>query len=130
MSVKKIVLLIFIILTLVLEALPFGAVLNFAQESGEPLRQTFSYFDPISFGYANFGPFLTALLTCVLAALGVLSLFKASRLLSVCTSGVALVALLTSLVPLLYGTSYFTVLGGCISGMLLTTLLVSLWRAA
>lgn len=129
MNIKKLTLLVFVILALVLEALPFGAVLNFAQESGEPLRQTFSYFDPIAFGYANFGPFLTALLTCVLATLGVISLFKASRLLSTCTSGIALIALLASLAPLLYGRSYFTVLGGCISGILLAALLASLWNA-
>ncbi len=61
------------ILTLVLELLPYGAVLNFANPEGDPWRQTYSYFDPTPYGYAHVTPFLTAIATC--AALALLAIY-------------------------------------------------------
>ena len=56
------------IITLILEILPYGAVCNFAPSPTERIRKTFSYFDLIPFGYANFAPFLTAIITCAILA--------------------------------------------------------------
>lgn len=68
-KVTRILLVIFPLAALILELLPNGVVLNFANPEGEPWRHTYSYFSLTPFGYANFGPFLTAILTCVLLAL-------------------------------------------------------------
>ena len=57
------------VITLILEILPYGAVLHFGNPEGEPWRKTFSYFDPTPFGYANFAPLLTAVITCVVFVL-------------------------------------------------------------
>ena len=60
------------ILTLVLEFLPSGAICNVAEEPGEVLLETFSYFDTTYFGMTNFAPLFTAIATCVaLVFLGV-----------------------------------------------------------
>ena len=53
---KKISLVVFPALTIVLEALPLGAVCTFAPSPTERVRETFSYFSLIPFGYANFAP--------------------------------------------------------------------------
>ena len=63
---KKMIMLCIITATLILEILPYGAVCNFANTDGGPWRQTFSYFSLVPFGYANFAPFIVALLTCAL----------------------------------------------------------------
>ena len=123
MQKKKWLLLALPLAALVLEALPFGAVLNFASpEEPMSVRKTFSYFSLTPFGYANFGPFLTALLTVALTAAVLIWLLRgkgrtAVRALSVAT-------LVTSLLPLLLGISYYSVIGGCISALLCATLVL------
>ena len=73
---KKISLVVFPALTIVLEALPMGAVCTFAISPTERVRETFSYFSLIPFGYANFTPLITAILTVVILLLSLISLKK------------------------------------------------------
>ena len=63
---KKIIVLCILLCTLVLEILPYGAVCSFANPEGAPRRVTYSYFSLTPYGYANFAPLITAVLTCVL----------------------------------------------------------------
>lgn len=102
----------------ILEALPYGAVLNFAPGPGETLRQTFSYFSLIPFGYANFGPFLTALFTCIILIISIINIFADSRKMRKVTAVFSAAAFCTSLMPLMFGVNYFTVIGGVISAIL------------
>ncbi len=111
---KKLLLLGSTLIALILEILPYGAVLNFANPEGEPWRKTFSYFDPITFGYANFAPLLVAILTSVLFALTVVSLLT-KRQLRIPIAVVSLLAAPLSFAPLLYGVSYFSPVGALIS---------------
>ncbi len=114
----KIAMLCAYILTLTLEILPYGAVLNFGNPEGAPWRRTYSYFDPMLYGYANFGPFLTALLTCVLLILTVILLFKENDRLLGAIRIIGGVGILTSVLPFLYGISYITAVGVLITVML------------
>ena len=75
---KKISLVVFPALTIVLEALPLGAVCTFAPSPTERVRETFSYFSLIPFGYANFASLITAILTVVILLLSLISLKKDS----------------------------------------------------
>lgn len=102
----------------ILEALPFGAVLNFAPAPGETLRQTFSYFSLIPFGYANFGPFLTALFTCIILLISIINIFADNRKLRKVAAVFSAAAFVTSLMPLMFGLDYFTLIGGLISAIL------------
>ena len=69
----------------------------FGNPDGDPFRQTFSYFDPIHWGYADFAPNLTALLTCVLAVLATVNAVKSTRRL---TKTMAIVAILAAVLSL------------------------------
>ena len=59
---------------IVLEALPDSAVLVFGTESGS-VREEYSYFDTLPFGYADVWPLLTAILTCAAAAVSLAAVF-------------------------------------------------------
>jgi len=121
---KKLVMLCTTLIALVLEILPYGAVCNFANPEGEPWRRTYSYFDLTPFGYANFAPLIVALLTCALTVMIVESLVskKPMRTPSLTVSAIATVL---SLAPLLYGISFFSIVGAFISVALALTTVVA-----
>lgn len=123
---KKYLLFPFPLLALLLELLPSGAVLIFAPGPDERLRRTFSYFSLTPFGYANFAPLLTALLTCLLLLFALLQLFRPNgkrlRTLSVLSA----VALILSLGPLVFGTDYITLTGLGITVALAAQLVLTL----
>lgn len=121
---KKIITLALLLSALVLEILPYGAVLNFANPEGESWRKTYSYFSMTPYGYANFGPFITALLTCVLLVIIILSILLKknwSRSISI----ISAIATLTSLAPLMFGFSNFSLVGAMISACILATFVIS-----
>ena len=121
---KKLIMLCTTLIALVLEILPYGAVCNFALDEGKSLRQTFSYFDLIPFGYANFAPFIVALLTCALMMMIVVSLVKKKSLRTQILA-VSAIATVLSLAPLLYGVRFFSTVGAFISVALALTTIVA-----
>ena len=115
---KKISLVVFPALTIVLEALPLGAVCTFAPSPTERVRETFSYFSLIPFGYANFTPLITAILTVVILLLSLISLkkdsvFNALFVLSIITA-------IFSLMPLLFGLNNYSLVVALITIALVT----------
>lgn len=121
MKLKKTLFVILPLVALILELLPYGVVLNFANPEGEPWRRTYSYFSMMPFGYANFGPLITAILTCVLLVLVVIYLFKSRKGLNTAILNVAGFATATSLLPLMFGFDYITVIGVIITALLAGT---------
>lgn len=110
---KKIRLLILPIITIILQILPCGAVLVFAPSPTERVRETFSYFNLTPFGYANFAPFITALLTCIILLLALISI-KLEKMRKV-VFWLSLAAAIISLLPLVFGIDYYSVVGGIIT---------------
>lgn len=121
---QTVIVLAILAVILVLELLPYGAVLHFGNPEGEPFRETFSYFDLTPYGYANFGPFITAILTCVLLVLSVIKLFvdKCETAIKI----ISIIALITSLMPLLV--NCYSMIGGAISILLLAVFIISLTK--
>ena len=76
---RKLLYLILPLITLVLEILPYGAVCNFADGYNKIHRVTYSYFDLTPFGYANFAPLLTAIISCGVIILLIIYLFIEAR---------------------------------------------------
>lgn len=117
------------IIAIFLELLPWGAVLKFAGEQNadgtfEYIYHTEPYFSLLPFGFANFGPLLTAVLTCILLILGlILVIWKKDKILD----GIKVVlgvAIATSLMPLIFGFDFFSVVGVLISIVLILEFVV------
>ena len=121
MKIKKSLFVVFSLVALILELLPNGVVLNFANPEGEPWRRTYSYFNLTPYGYANFGPFITAILTCVLLVLVAIYLFKPRKGLNTAILNVSGFATAASLLPLMFGFDYITVIGVIITFLLAGT---------
>ena len=80
---------------------------------GTVLRFLTLTFNLTPFGYANFAPFITALLTCIILLLALISIKlekmrKAVFWLSLATA-------IISLLPLVFGIDYYSVVGGIIT---------------
>ncbi len=123
----KITSLILIFVTLILEILPYGAVLVFGNPEGADWRYTYSYFSLTPFGYAVFGPLITAILTCVLMLLFVIVLFKNSKKLCNIIFIIVFIAALASLSPLLYGLRYFNMVSLAISVLLIVLTVINFY---
>ena len=121
---KKMITLALLLSALVLEILPYGAVLNFANPEGESWRKTYSYFSLTPYGYANFGPFITALLPSILLVIIVLSILLKKDW-SKSISIISAIATLASLAPLMFGFSNFSIVGAMISACILATFVIS-----
>ena len=107
---KKVCLAVLPALTIVLELLPLGAVCIFATSPTERVKETFSYFSLTPFGYANFAPLITATLT---VAIFLLSLKKKGVLKALFV--LSIITVVISLLPLMYGLNYYTLVGAFIT---------------
>lgn len=124
---KKLTLLICPAAAFILELLPFGAVLVFAPSPTESVRETYSYFSLTPFAYANFAPLITALLTVSLMVFAIVCALRRSEKLMKPVAIISGAAFVVSLLPLVFGQEYFTIVGGLISLLLAGELAVSLF---
>lgn len=125
---KRLLYLILPIITLILEILPYGAICNFANPEGEPWRKTFSYFDLTPFGYANFAPFLTAIITCLIFVLLIIYSIKGNIRTAIKAKNILYVAIILSLGPLIFGITYFSLVGSLITLLLIAELLLLIFN--
>lgn len=121
MKIKRLLLSILTLAALILELLPNGVVLRFANPEGDPWVRTYSHFDLTPFGFANFGPLIAAVLTCILLLLVVIYLFKPRKGLNTAIINVAGFATAASLMPLMFGFDNITVIGVIITALLAGT---------
>lgn len=122
MRTKKYISLIIMVMVVILELLPYGAVLNFGRPPEEDgvWRETYSYFSLTPFGYANFGPFLTAVLSVVILIQILVSLiFKTPKLWKGIKAECAIAAVL-SVMPIMFGLDYYSGIGFAITILLVT----------
>ena len=112
---KRFLYLIPTIITLILEILPYGAVCNFADSAETKIRKTYSYFSPVPYGYANFAPFLTAIITCLVFLLLIIYCVTEKNKLIKPIKVLLCIATVLSVCPLFYGLNYFSVVGALIT---------------
>ena len=120
---KRSFLLILPILSLILEALPYGAICVFAATKGNYFREAYSYFSLVPFGYANFAPLLTAILTCVIFVLLTVYCFTGKRSVAAAVRILLCIGVAFSLGPLLFGIRFFSLVGGLITATLTAELI-------
>ena len=127
MKSRKYICLIVIIAVVILELLPYGAVLNFARppEEGGVWRETFSYFSLTPFGYANFAPFLTAVLSVVILLHIAAAIFCKSKDLWKGIRVESAIASVLSLLPVAYGFESYSGVGFAITILLVTLFYLS-----
>ena len=78
----------------------------------------------IPYGYGDFGPLITAILSCVMLVIIVLSILLKkdwSRSISI----ISVIATIASLAPLMFGFSNFSIVGAMISTYILATFVIS-----
>ena len=121
---KRMLCFIFPVITLFLEILPYGAVCNFANPEGKPWRETYSYFDMLPFGYANFAPLLTAIITCAILILLIIYCFVGKRGIAKAVKVLLYIGVPLSLCPLLFGIHFFSVVGALITLSLIMELIL------
>ncbi len=123
---KRILLAILPVVAVIFEALPYGAVLRFASEAERIDIHTYSYFDLTPYGYANFGPLLTAILTVIILILALIYVFLPKKKLKSAITVVSLIAVITSLMPLMFGVAYFTPIAVVITVLLFCEVIASI----
>ena len=121
---KRFLYLLLPIITIILEVLPYGAVCVFAPSPTERVRETFSYFDLVPYGYANFSPLLTALVSCLVFILMVIFLIKGNEGIAIKAKNILYVATVLSLGSLVFGVEYFSLVAGLITLSLLAEALL------
>ncbi len=121
---KRFSYLILPIITLILEILLYGAVCNFAISPSERYRETFSYFDLTPFGYANFAPFITAIITCIIIVLLLIYCVTNKHKIAIAVRNILCVCAILSLCPLMFGVDYFSVVAVFITISIVAELLL------
>lgn len=98
---------------IILEALPYGAVLKFAPGPNISKLAYYSYFSLVPFGYANFAPFITAFLT-VMLTVWTLVVFFVSRKVKGARNALFIAITVTAVIsvcPAVFGIDYITGIG-------------------
>lgn len=103
---RKIAMTVLSFLTLIFEILPYGAVCVFMDDGGIEIRRTFSYFSLVPYGYANFSPLITAVLSCVILVLCIILCFRKSKKLNKALATLSGLAAVISFVPFLMGLGF------------------------
>lgn len=125
---KRFLYLLLPIMTLILEISPYGAVCNFALPATDGsigrFRELYSYFDLTPFGYANFAPLLTAIMSCLIFVLLMIFCIKGNVRTAIKAKNLLYVAVVVSLGPLVFGITYYSLVGGLITLSLVAELLL------
>ena len=96
----------------------------FATSPTERIRETFSYFDLTPFGYANFTPFFTAIITCMVFVLLIAYCIKGNPNAAIKARNILYVAVVMSLGALIFGIEYYPIVAGLITLTLVAELLL------
>lgn len=126
---KRLLVLIFPAAALVLELLPKGVMMQFAVPPGEPpIIEYHPYFSLFPFGYGNFAPFLTALVTLAVFVMLAVYCKNGNYNLINLSGGFLCVGVLFSVIPfVLFGIKTLTLVGAFITLSLAAGLLVLLF---
>lgn len=124
---RKIAMTVLSVFTVILEILPYGAVCVFSDGVTE-YRETYSYFDLRPFGYANFSPLITAVLSCVILVLCIILCFRKSKKLNKALATLSGLAAVISFVPFLMGLGFrfYGVCAAAITSLLAVIFILSL----
>lgn len=105
-----------------------GAVCVFAVSPEKTQTTLFSYFSLVPFGYANFGPFITAVLTSVIVVISVVLFTKKAQKITKCLTVLTAAAAAASLLPvIMLGAAYFNMVSAIISVILVVMAVMTIF---
>lgn len=110
------------VMALIFEMLPDALMLSFASGPNQWVTKTFSYFSLTPFGYAEFSPILTGVLTIIIIVLSAINLIQARKALKLQNADFicAIIAFVFSILHLLrYGAAYMSFPSYAISALIL-----------
>ena len=116
---KRLLFLIPPVIAFILELLPYGVIMKFADGPDSTYFETYSYFSLLPFGDAIFGPLIAAVLTCALFAVTILYVITANGKLKIATMVLAMASGLLSASPALYGLERLSLINAVIAVLLL-----------
>ncbi len=125
---KKIFIILLILLfgaAILLMCLPRGVKMHFASAPEEAIEYYIayaSYFSLVPYGYGNFSPLLTAVMTVVAAMLSILAILKNAKKLLHAVAVLLVITVVLSLVGFLFDS--YTIIGGLVTATLICTLAV------
>ncbi len=125
---KKIFIILLILLfgaAILLMCLPRGVEMHFAAapEEGIPYYITYApYFSLVPYGYGNFSPLLTSVMTVIAAMLSILAVLKNAKKLLHAVAVLLGITVMLSFVGFLFDS--YTIIGGLITATLICTLAV------
>ena len=115
---KRLLLLIAPVIAIVLESLPNGVILRFADPEFTFIER-YSYFSILPFGLAHFGPLPAAVLTCVVTLLTMIYVFTANQGLAAAAAGLSILAgLLSVLSAIMFGLEYLSIINAAVTLLL------------
>lgn len=125
---RKIAMTALSVLTIILEILPYGAICIFMDDGGIEIRRTFSYFSLVPYGYANFSPLITAVLSCVILVLCIILCFRKSRKLNKALVTLSGLAAVISFMPFFigFGFRFYGVCAAAITSLLAVIFILAL----
>lgn len=115
------------VMALVFEMFPDALMLPFASGPNQWVTKTFSYFSLTPFGYAEFSPILTGVLTIIIIVLSAINLIQARKALKLQNADFicAIIAFVFSILHLLkYGAAYMSFPSYAISALILISAVV------
>lgn len=115
MKKGKVCLIIFPLAAIALELLPFGVTMDFASSPVETVTHTYSYFSMMPFGYGNFFPLITAVLSCIVFVCSVMAAAWKSRRVCRVLSILSAFVLVISFMAFMVGLKNFSFVGGGIT---------------
>lgn len=117
MKKRKLLSLIILVIILVLELLPYGAVMSYTLPNVGMMTKTCSCFNLALFRKGNVFPLITAILTCIMMVLSLIYFVKPIASLGLIMKAILLVSILTSIAPIRY--LLYSVGSGAISALLI-----------
>lgn len=99
---KRLLLLIAPIIAVILESLPYGVIMKFADGPDSTFTVTYSYFSLTPFGWAYYGPLPAAVLTCVLVILTLIYTARPTNALGRTAGILSIAAAILSASPIIF----------------------------
>ena len=123
-TTKNVLVLVLLVAALVMQILPYGAVLRFPHPDGATTVSTYSYFDITPYGYANFAPLFCGITTALWLLVSLISLIL-KRTWQTARTVIGYIAFILALLPVTQGPVYMNIWGWGIAILLCAALFLT-----